>query len=66
MNRLEQRVRRLEEGCGACNHRSPVILANPTEEELARKRKELNECPSCNKHGQPKLVILQYPELDRS
>ena len=51
MNRLDQRIKRLEEQHGACNHRSPVILANPTEEEVERRKNELAECPSLNFHA---------------
>lgn len=52
MNRLEQRLNRLAVKHGTCNHRSPhglpVILNNPTEEEIQLK-KELAECPGCQK-----------------
>ena len=64
MNGLDQRIKRLEKQHGACNHRSPIILANLTEQEVERKIKELDECPSCKKHGQPKLVIMQFPDFD--
>ena len=64
MNRLDQRIKRLEGQAGACNHRSPVILANPTEQEVERTRKELDECPSCRKGERPKMVILEFPEFD--
>lgn len=64
MGNIERRLARLEGQQGACNHRSPVILANPAVEEVERKRKELDECPSCKKHGPPQLVIMKYPQLD--
>ena len=64
MNNLDKRMKRLEEQHGACNHRSPVILANRTEEEVERTRKELDECPSCRKGERPKMVIMRYPALD--
>jgi len=58
MGNIERRLARLEGQQGACNHRSPMILANPTAEEVERRKKELDECPSCKKHGRPKLVII--------
>jgi len=64
MGNIERRLARLEGQQGACNHRSPVILANPAEEEVERRKNELAECPSCKRHGQPKLIIMTYPEFD--
>ncbi|MDP2604457.1 MAG: hypothetical protein Q8S00_18005 [Deltaproteobacteria bacterium] len=64
MNGLEQRIKRLEEQGRVCNHHSPVVLANPTADEVERRKKELDECRSCKKHGRPKLVILTYPKFD--
>ena len=61
---LERRIKRLEEQYNACNHRSPVILANPTEEQVERMRKELGECPSCSRHGQTKLIIMKFLKFD--
>ena len=66
MNRLEQRVRRLEDHQGACEHRSPVILDNPAEEEIQRIEKELAECRSCQRHGgMPKVIILDIFNPDK-
>ncbi len=68
MNRLEQRVKRLEERRGACEHRSSVILDNPTEEETQRIEKELAECRSCQRHGgRPKIIICDFfnPDAER-
>jgi len=64
MGNIERRLARLEEQQGACNHRSPVILANPTEGEVEQKKKELDECAGCRRHGRPKMVIMTYPEFD--
>jgi len=64
MASIERRVARLEGQQGACNHQSPVILANPAEEEVERRKKELDECPSCRKGGRPRMVIMTYPEFD--
>jgi len=64
MGNIERRLTRLEGQQGACNHRSPVILANPTADEVERRKKEMDECPSCKRHGRPKLIIMEYPEFD--
>ena len=60
MNRLEQRVKRLEEEApqGPCDH-GLVILVDPTEEELEERRKELRACPRCREGDGPKMVILK-------
>jgi hypothetical protein len=63
MNNLDRRIKRLEEQQGACNHRSPLIL---TQEQVERKKKELDECPNCEKHGRPRLLIIDFfdPNVD--
>ena len=64
MNRLEQRLKRLEVKHGTCNHPSPhglpVTLDNPTDEEIQQKEKELTECASCRRNGKPEIYIRRY------
>ena len=64
MNKLEQRLRRLEVKHNACNHRPPdglpVTLDNPTDQEIQLKQKELAECPSCQRNGRPDIYIRRY------
>jgi hypothetical protein len=57
MNKLDQRLKRLEVKQDTCNHRPPhelpVILNNPTDEEIQQKEKELAECANCRRNGKP-------------
>ena len=63
-NKLDQRLKKLEVKYGACNHRPPhglpITLDNPTDEEIQQKKKELAECPSCQRHGRPDIYIRSY------
>lgn len=64
MNRLDQRLKRLETYQGACNHSAYVILENPTDEELERVTRELVQCPSCRYKGTKPFVIRHNVNLD--
>ena len=63
MNRIEQRVKRLEEEAprGPCNH--PLgIMINPTEEKVGKREKKLADCHNCRRHGSglgPDLMIIR-------
>ena len=61
---LKQRIKRLEVHAGACNHRLPIILSNPTEEEIRQRETELENCPACRTHEGVRLVIMHYPDLN--
>ena len=64
MNRLEQRIKRLERNAGACNHRLPIILSNPTEGEIQERKSELDNCPRCRWQQRLKIVVLTYSKLN--
>ena len=64
MNRLEQRLRRLETHRRACNHGDYIVLENPTDEELERVTRELVQCPSCRYKGMKPFVIRHNVNLD--
>jgi hypothetical protein len=69
MNNLERRLRRLEEHHGACSHRNdrgfPKPLLNPTEEEVERYKKDVAECPRCQKVGGPlQILIIECPDFN--
>jgi len=60
MKAIERRLGRLEEKVPVpdCGHQM-AFFRDPTEEELEKVRKELNECPQCSKGGKPLIVILK-------
>jgi len=66
MNRLDQRLKRLETHQGACNHSAYVILENPTDEELERVTRELVQCPSCRHTGKQPFVIRTNINFNRA
>ena len=67
MNKLEQRIKRIEgkASVGRCSH--PVgILVDPTEEELEKVEKKIAACPNCNGDGPgPRLVIVRLTRFAR-
>ena len=60
MNRIEQRVKRLEEEAPAkpCNHPSAVLF-NPADQEVEGLRRQLDACPNCRGADGPKIVIIK-------
>ena len=60
MKQIERRVTRMEKKMPVpdCGHKM-AFLRDPTEEELERKRKEIDECPQCHKGGKHLIVILK-------
>ena len=63
MNRLEQRVKKLEEAAPQppCDHGSPVLF-KPSDEEIAKAEMDLANCPKCsNPKSGPgaRLVIIK-------
>ena len=57
MRGIERRLDHLEEKVPvpACGHKM-TFLRDPTEEEVAKVRKEFDECPQCSKGGKPLIV----------
>ena len=59
MNRLRQRVKRLEERVPErpCSHPLP-LLVNPTDEEVEEMGRVLDSCPRCSRLNGPKPRML--------
>lgn len=60
MNRIEQRVKRLEEEAPRprCNHPVGVFL-NPSEDERAKLKRELAACPNCGPGAGPAIMVIE-------
>src|SRR5207249_3764936 len=41
-------------------HGLPLTLDNPTDEEVEETKRELDECPDCQRHGRPDIYIRSY------
>lgn len=68
MNRLKQRIKRLEERVPPrpCKHPLPGLVF-PTDEEIQEMEAILDQCPRCSKltGPKPRMLIIRGPQDER-